>query len=48
MAEKSFRAKGQKIEGLAVLANGDVIIVNDGVDDNSGDAQLMNLGRLLQ
>jgi len=39
----------EKIEGAARLANGDVIIVNDndGVDDNSGEVQLMNLGRLL-
>lgn len=40
----------EKIEGLAVLANGDVLIVNDndGVDDgaNSGETQLINLGRL--
>jgi hypothetical protein len=39
----------EKIEGSALLANGDVIIVNDndGVDDNSGEVQLMNLGKLL-
>jgi len=41
----------EKIEGSAVLANGDVLIVNDndGVDDgaNSGEVQLLNLGRLL-
>ena len=39
----------EKIEGSAVLSNGDVIIVNDndGVDDNSGEVQLMNLGKLL-
>jgi hypothetical protein len=38
----------EKIEGLAVLANGDVLIVNDndGVDENSGETQLINLGRL--
>jgi hypothetical protein len=39
----------EKIEGSALLANGDVIIVNDndGVDDNSGEVQMMNLGKLL-
>lgn len=39
----------EKIEGLAVMANGDVLIVNDndGVDDNSGEVQLINLGKLL-
>lgn len=38
----------EKVEGLAVLANGDAIIVtdNDGVDDNSGETQFINLGRL--
>jgi len=36
----------EKIEGSAVMANGDVYIVNDndGVDDNSGETQLINLG----
>ena len=39
----------EKIEGSAVLANGDVIIVNDndGVDDNSGEVQMMNPGKIL-
>jgi hypothetical protein len=39
----------EKIEGAARLANGDVIIVNDndGVDDNSGEVQMMNLGKIL-
>lgn len=41
----------EKIESLAVMANGDVLIVNDndGVDDglNSGEVQLINLGRIL-
>lgn len=39
----------EKIEGSALLANGDVIIVNDndGVDDNSGEVHMMNLGKLL-
>lgn len=38
----------EKIEGAAVLANGDVLIVNDndGVDDNSGETQLLHLGVL--
>ncbi|MGJ8686122.1 MAG: esterase-like activity of phytase family protein, partial [Spongiibacteraceae bacterium] len=39
----------EKIEGATVLANSDVIIVNDndGVDDNSGETQLINLGKIL-
>jgi hypothetical protein len=39
----------EKIEGAALLANGEVIIVNDndGVDDNSGETQLINLGSIL-
>lgn len=39
----------EKIEGAARLANGDVLIVNDndGVDDNSGEVQLLNLGKLV-
>jgi hypothetical protein len=39
----------EKIEGLAVMANGDVLVVNDndGVDDNSGETQLINLGDIL-
>ncbi|MEZ5537398.1 MAG: esterase-like activity of phytase family protein [Thiolinea sp.] len=39
----------EKIEGLAVMENGDVLIVNDndGVDDNSGETQLINLGDIL-
>lgn len=39
----------EKIEGSAVTANGDVYIVNDndGVDDNSGETQLINLGDIL-
>lgn len=39
----------EKTEGLAVSANGDVYIVNDndGVDDNSGETQLINLGQIL-
>ena len=40
----------EKIEGLAVAANGNVFINNDndGVDDNSGENNLMNLGSLLK
>ena len=39
----------EKIEGLAVMANDDVYIINDndGVDDNSGETQLINLGNIL-
>ena len=39
----------EKVEGLAVISNGDVYIINDndGVDDNSGETQLMNLGNIL-
>ena len=40
----------EKLEGLAVMPNGDVLIVNDndGVDDNSGETQLMRLQGLVQ
>jgi hypothetical protein len=36
----------EKLEGLGILANGDVLIVtdNDGTDDSSGETQLINLG----
>ena len=39
----------EKVEGMARLGNGDVLIVNDndGVDDNSGESQLINLGDIL-
>lgn len=39
----------EKIEGLAVLASGEVMFVtdNDGVNDNSGETQLVRLGRIL-
>jgi hypothetical protein len=39
----------EKIEGSAVMSNGDVYIINDndGVDDNSGETQLINLGDIL-
>lgn len=39
----------EKVEGCAVLANGDVYIINDndGVDDNSGETQLIKLGNIL-
>ena len=39
----------EKIEGSAVTLNGDVYIINDndGVDDNSGETQLINLGKIL-
>ena len=39
----------EKVEGSAVMSNGDVYIINDndGVDDNSGETQLINLGNIL-
>ncbi len=39
----------EKIEGSALMANGDVWIINDndGVDTNSGETQLLNLGDIL-
>ncbi len=39
----------EKIEGSAIMANGDVYIINDndGVDDNSGETQLINLGKII-
>ena len=39
----------EKIEGSAVTAGGDVYIINDndGVDDNSGETNLINLGDIL-
>jgi hypothetical protein len=38
----------EKIEGAAVMPNGNVFIVNDndGVDTNSGETQLINLGKI--
>ncbi|PUA30939.1 MAG: alkaline phosphatase [Cellvibrio sp. 79] len=38
----------EKVEGTALMANGDVYIVtdNDGVNDHSGETQLINLGKL--
>lgn len=38
----------EKVEGLAVTESGDVYIINDndGVDDNSGETQLMKVGKL--
>jgi hypothetical protein len=38
----------EKVEGLAVLANGDTLIVtdNDGVDGSSGETQFIHLGRI--
>lgn len=38
----------EKVEGLTILKSGDVLIVtdNDGVDDSSGETQLINLGPL--
>ncbi|CAA0078488.1 Uncharacterised protein [BD1-7 clade bacterium] len=39
----------EKVEGLAVTADGNVFIINDndGVDDNSGETQLLDLGKIL-
>ena len=39
----------EKIEGSAVTEDGDVYIINDndGVDDNSGETNLINLGDIL-
>jgi hypothetical protein len=39
----------EKLEGLGILANRDVLIVtdNDGTDDSSGETQLINLGGIL-
>lgn len=39
----------EKIEGTAVTSEGNVYIINDndGVDDNSGETQLINLGKTL-
>ncbi len=39
----------EKVEGLTVTANNNVYIVNDndGVDDNNGETQLINLGSTL-
>lgn len=53
LAEGDLTATGglvaEKIEGSAVTTEGDVYLINDndGVDDNSGETQLINLGRLL-
>jgi hypothetical protein len=39
----------EKLEGLGILANRNVLIVtdNDGTDDSSGETQLIDLGRIL-
>ncbi len=39
----------EKVEGSAVTLTGDVYIINDndGVDDNSGETELLNLGAIL-
>jgi phytase-like protein len=52
LVEGDFDAAGgavpEKLEGLCVLADGNVLIVNDndGVDDNNGETQLLELGEL--
>ena len=40
----------EKVEGLMVTADGDAFIVtdNDGVDDSSGETQLINLGSIFK
>ena len=40
----------EKVEGMSIQANGDVLIVNDndGVDDSNGETQLINLGELFE
>ena len=40
----------EKVEGLTALPSGDAYIVtdNDGVDDASGETQLLNLGKIFQ
>jgi len=45
---KSNGAVLEKVEGLTVLRNGTALIVtdNDGVDDASGETQLINLGKI--
>lgn len=53
LVEGDFDATGgvvpEKLEGFCVLPNGDALLVNDndGVDDNSGETQLLNLGDIL-
>lgn len=53
MAEGDLTATGglvpEKLEGMAVTADGDLYIVNDndGVDDNSGETRLINLGPVI-
>ena len=39
----------EKIEGMALMDDGDVYVCNDndGVDDNSGETQLLNVGAIL-
>jgi len=39
----------EKIEGMALMDDGDVYVCNDndGVDDNSGETQLLNVGGIL-
>ena len=39
----------EKIEGMALMDDGNVYVCNDndGVDDNSGETQLLNVGGVL-
>ena len=43
------RCTPEKVEGSTVTVGGNVWIINDndGVDDNSGETQLINLGTIL-
>ena len=38
----------EKVEGTALMSSGDVYILtdNDGINDHSGETQLINLGKL--
>jgi hypothetical protein len=53
LAEGDLTATGglaaEKVEGATVTLGGDVYLINDndGVDDNSGETQLINLGAIL-
>ena len=39
----------EKVEGMAMMDDGNVYVCNDndGVDDNSGETQLLNVGGIL-
>uniref|UniRef100_A0A7S2P2X5 Phytase-like domain-containing protein n=2 Tax=Leptocylindrus danicus TaxID=163516 RepID=A0A7S2P2X5_9STRA len=53
LKEKLLEPNGlvyEKVEGMAITEKGEVWIVNDndGVDDNNGETQLLNLGKILK